>query len=199
MISKDVRFKLNISGFDDSQDYFIFTPPLGKHSKEIKELEDDGCGVIFPAELSEEAVQNMSDEERTKYEELIGRGLIYDFKQKRLAKDFLGAVIEHYYSASHGAITGSDTDEKTLCVFPYGDYDDKVHYEFQKILCELGFQAELEDMLVTVQAPEKLPCVKKEKFYEIYEFAKEHVFTIGKTIKSLMHDSRVNSDDSEYR
>ena len=99
----------------------------------------------------------------------------------------------NYYSAGNGCISGVDYKENTTTQYPVGDFKEGANTQLRNILSRLGFETQIDEKgKVTTSSDIPYPAVKRAKFAQIYNKAKEKIQGAFTKLKAL-----VNSKDQD--
>ena len=164
---------------------------MDKDSKEIKELEGLGYKVIFPAELTEEAIARMNDQEKSSYEFNIKQALVVDTKDKN-DLELANLIRKDYFRIAgyNSSIAGLDIDNNSLTAntSSYNNFKEGSIQEYKKILEEVGYETSYDHLgNVTAFSDIPYPAVKKSKFSQIYENAKGKIKGMFSAIKDRLN------------
>jgi len=172
---------------------------LSKESPLLQELESQGFMAIYPAELADEEIAIMSDEQRFMYELNSQHALIVDSKEPHLSLNLAGQIASHVYSNSGaGVLDGLDTKDNTLTFFPgcSSCFKEGTHENLQATFTELGYQADLSDGRVTVHSDIPYPSVNKSTFARIFEMAKDKIHSVAEKLGlNKNKEAKVKQDD----
>ena len=87
-------------------------PGLDKNSDTVKKLEEAGFKVVYPAELTEQATENMDEVEKYAYDKLLGTALVIDGNEENLSLDFANTIssfFKRYVSALSTVVNGTSS------------------------------------------------------------------------------------------
>ena len=119
----------------------ISVPGLKQSPGVEEKLTAAGFMVIYPAELSAEAVARMDDVERATYERNLQNGLVVDSHEECLSGNFLNHISEHYYSASHHRMAGTTSHDmgSITTEYQYFDSAEDTNAKYADLVSRLGF------------------------------------------------------------
>ncbi len=174
---------------------------LDKNSDTVKKLEDLGFKVIYPAPLTEKAINEMSVGERYVYDAKMNTALVIDGNEQNRSLDFARTISQHYFSNGSGMRTGLDTKNNSITEYPFGDFEEGVSAGYQDLLNDLGFKTEMNEYgNVTVSSDIPYPAVKRSKIEQIYDKAKGKVQGIFAKLKGLVNSKdKVQENDTNER
>lgn len=156
---------------------------MDKNSKEIQQLEDLGFKVIFPAELTEEAVAKMDVAQRHEYDTKLNEALIVDTNGQH-SLDLASVIAKHYFQEGH-CMQGVSAQSNSLTEYSHGEFKEGNNQEYKKLLDEIGYETTMdENGRVTAFSDIPYPAVQKSKIEQIYENAKGKINGIFSAIKN---------------
>lgn len=155
----------------------LLCPGLDKDSETVKHLESLGYKVIYPAQLTEEAVGRMDEAKKYAYDAKMKNALVIDGNEKCLSLDLERLIADHYFSAGIPAIAGVDFRNNSVIRGSYSiDFPPETNENYKALLDDIGFQTEKDDKgNVTISSNIPYPAVTKSKFAQIYDKAKEKI------------------------
>jgi len=125
-----------------------FFPNLKDHQDIVRQFEDFGLSVVFPAELSEEAVSSMSISSKSFYEKQLKSGLVIDPNEACLSGNFLEKIGNHYYSTVPNRMAGfTKFEDGTIGITEYNYYGTKedINTKYYELLNSVGFPVVMEN------------------------------------------------------
>ena len=188
------QYVMGVACDDKPNQLSIYTILLDRNSRKVQELEKEGYKIIFPAELSQQAVAKMGPDEKKHYEINNRLAMIIDPKEDCHSLDLARDITTHYYSNCDGTITGVDYEQNALAIFPYGDYEPNTHQALHKIFDELGYTARLDGEQLSINSDEPYPCVTKSKFQQIYFDTKDKLHTMIENMSAFIKGSAIRQD-----
>ncbi len=172
---------------------------LSKDSPLLHELESQGFKAIYPAELADEEIARMNEDQRFMYELNSQHALLVDSKEPHLSLNLAGQIASHVYSNSGaGVLDGLNTKDNTLTFFPgcSSRFKEGTHENLQATLTALGYKADLDKDSVTVQSNIPYPSVNKSKFAKIFEMAKDKIHSVAEKLGLHKNkEPKVKQDD----
>ena len=187
------QYVMGVACDDNSNNWSRYTVLLDRNSRKVQELENEGYKIIFPAELSQQAVDKMEPDEKEHYEINKRLAMIVDSAEDCHSLDLARDIATHYYSNCAGTITGVDYEQNALAIFPYGDYDPNTHQELHKIYSELGYTASLDGEQLSINSDEPYYCVTKSKFQQIYFDTKDKLHTMIENMSTFIKNSNART------
>lgn len=174
---------------------------LDRDSATVKKLESLGFKVIYPAPLTEKAVDRMDVGDKYVYDAKMSDALVIDGKEQNLSLDFANTIARHYFSNGYGMIGGVDFEKNSITEYPHGDFKEGVSSEFQDLLNGLGFQTEMDERgNVTVLSDIPYPAVRKSKLEQIYDKANGKIQGVFAKLKALVNPKdQVKENDTNKR
>ena len=173
----------------------------------IKNLEESGYQVIFPAEVSEETLMKMSEGDRITYNALKNEGLVVDATGRHNGAVF-DQISEHYFSlcsklgqpqdrVSHMGCINADNSITTDITAISTDIQEKYSRGFNEVLSRVGFNTQRDETGgVKAFCDEPIQFAKKSNFRNIYDKAKGK---INETIKNFKNAFRNRNNQKEVQ
>lgn len=176
-------------------------PGLNKNSDTVKKLEEAGFKVVYPAELTEQAVENLDEVEKYTYDKLLGTALVIDGNEENLSLDFANTISSHYFSTGDGVWSAVGTENNSITECPHGQFVDGSSDRLNELLTNLGFRSQVaENGDVTVSSDIPYPVVKKSKFRQLYDLGKDKISSAFAKLKSFFAPKdQVKEDDQDER
>ena len=173
---------------------------LDRDSATVKKLESLGFKVIYPAPLTEKAVDRMDVGDKYVYDAKMSYALVIDGKEQNLSLDFANTIARHYFSNGY-VLEGVDFEKNSITEHPHGDFREGVSSEFQDLLNGLGFQTEMDERgNVTVSSDIPYPVVRKSKLEQICDKAKGKIQGVFAKLKALVNPKdQVKENDTNER
>lgn len=161
---------------------------LNRDSDTVKELESLGFKVIYPAQLTEQAVDRMDDVQKYVYNAKMSTPLIIDGSEKCLSLNLENLLAKHYFKAGMPDIAGFDSRNNSITRYLRHGFPPETNANYKKLLDDLGFQTEMDDKgRITTSSNVPYPAVRKSKFEQIYEKAKGKIQGAFAKLKELVN------------
>lgn len=173
---------------------------LNRESDTVKKLESLGFKVIYPAQLTEQAVDRMDDVQKYVYNAKMSTALVIDGSEKCLSLNLENLIAKYYFDAGMPDIAGLDSQNNSITRYPRYDFPPETNANYKDLLDDIGFQTEMdENGRVTVSSDIPYPAVRKSKFEQIYDKAKGKIQGAFAKLKALVNpkDKAKENDTNE--
>lgn len=196
-----LRELIGVSTDPHTHEEIGYSMRMDKTSREIQELEALGFKVIFPAELTEEAVARMDTAQKYVYDAKLNNALVVDTKGNH-SLDLASVISRHYFQEGH-SMGGLDAKGNSLTEYPHGEFKEGMNQEYQKLLEEIGYETSMDEYgRVTAFSDIPYPAVKRTKFEQFYENAKGKIKGMFSAIKNRLNSKnqdQVKENETDER
>lgn len=129
-----------------SQEHIGYYISMEKNSNEVAKLESLGFKVIYPAELTEDAISQMTVADKFTYELKMKRALVVDKQEPKHSLEFAEMISNHYLSADPlQQLWGIDEKRNTISRnIGLGHHPEGTAESLQRILNDVGVSSTLE-------------------------------------------------------
>lgn len=163
-------------------------PRLNRESDKVKNLESLGFKVIYPAQLTKQEVDRMDDVQKGAYNAEMSTALVIDGSEKCLSLNLENIIAEHYFYAGMPDIAGLDSKSNSIVRYPRDEFPPETNANYKELLDDIGFQTEMDEKgIVTISSDIPYPAVKKSKFEQIYDKAKEKIQGVFAKLKDFVN------------